>query len=110
MSTISKRPLWKALVGATQRKGVTFLGDAEGGYVHVVASADDLAEFTQKITSALDELGLDLIEVDEAQILPVTLSKANVSEEIRNMANTVRKCDSVAFGTFHVFDESGEPN
>jgi hypothetical protein len=40
--------IWKGLVGATQRKGVSFLGDAQGGYVNVVASAQDKTEFVQK--------------------------------------------------------------
>jgi hypothetical protein len=62
------------------------------------------------VTAALDELGLDLIDVDEAEVLPVTLSKANVSDEIREMANTVRRSDSVAFGTFYVFDERDKPD
>jgi len=101
--------LWKGLVGAIQRPGVLFLGQAQGGYVNVVASATDFCEFERKVKDALDELGLDLIEIDEAEVLPLTLSKARVSQEIRTMAKAVRKIDSVAFGTFFVFDESNTP-
>lgn len=97
--------LWKGLVGAVQRPGVSFLGDAKGGYVNVVASAADLSEFEEKVKLALDELGLDLSEIDDAEALPVCLSKAHVSEEVLTMAKTVREKDSVAFGTFYVFDE-----
>lgn len=79
--------------------------------MNVVASAADLSEFEQKVKLALDELGLDLIEMEDAEALPLTLSKAHVSEEVLTMAKTVRKAGSVAFGTFYVFDESpgGEP-
>lgn len=98
--------LWKTLVGTVQRPGVSFLGDAKGAYVNVVASAEDLLELEQKVKLALDELGLDLIEMDDAEVLPLTLSKARVSKEILTMAKTVRKLDSVAFGTFYVFDKT----
>jgi hypothetical protein len=100
--------LWKTLVGTVQRPGVSFLGEARGAYVNVVASAADLSELQQKVKLALDELGLDLIEMDDAEVLPVVLSKARVSEEVITMAKTVRKVDSVAFGTFYVFDETPE--
>jgi hypothetical protein len=110
MSTRSRPAIWKGLVGVTQRDGVSFLRDAQGGYVNVVASANDITEFVQKVTAALDELGFDLIDIDEAEILPVSLSKANLSDEIRAMANTVRKNNSVAFGTFYLFDDRDEPN
>jgi len=98
--------LWKVLVGIVQRPGVSFLGEAEGAYVNVVASAADLTELEQKVKQALGELGLDLIEMDDAEILPLTLSKARVSEEVLTMAKTVKKLDSVAFGTFYVYDET----
>src|SRR5215467_317381 len=101
-----KSCLWKTLVGTVQRPGVSFLGEAKGAYVNVVASAADISELEQKVKLALDELGLDLVEMDEAEVLPLTLSKASVSEEVLTMAKTVRRLDSVAFGTFYVFDET----
>ena len=104
MSQPVRSCLWKALVGTVQRPGVSFLGEAKGAYVNVVASAADLPELEQKVKLALDELGLDLLEMDDAEILPLTLSKAHVSEEILTMAKTVRRLGSVAFGTFYVFD------
>jgi hypothetical protein len=96
--------LWKALVGTLQRPGVSFLGDAQGAYVNVVASAADLDDLSGKIQIALRELGLQLIDL-EAEPLPVKLSEAHVSDEIRTMAETVRQRDSVAFGTFYLFSE-----
>ena len=103
---MGRSSLWKTLVGTLQRPGVSFLGDAKGAYVNVVASAADLADLEQKVKQALDELGLDLIEMDDAEVLPLVLSKARVSEEILKMAKTVEKLDSVTFGTFYVFDET----
>jgi hypothetical protein len=103
--TVAKRALlWKAVVGTLQRPGISILGDAQGAYVNVVAAAADLAEFSEKINIALNELGLELIDL-EAEQLPIKLSRAYVSDEIRRMAKTVREKDSVAFGTFHVFSE-----
>ena len=110
MNQLISSCLWKALVGTVQRPGVSFLGEAKGAYVNVVASAADLSELEQKVTLALNELGLDLIEMDDAVVLPLTLSKAQVSEEVITMAKTVGKLDSVAFGTFYVFDEIPDGN
>ena len=92
------------MVGTLQRPGVSLLGDAQGAYVNVVASAADLNELSDKINIAVNELGLQLIDL-EAEPLPVKLSQAHVSDEIRTMAKTVRKKGSVAFGTFYVFSE-----
>jgi len=57
---------------------------------------------------ALKELGLELIDLDETEVLPAELSQASVSDEIRMMAKTVREKGSVAFGTFYTFSESEE--
>jgi hypothetical protein len=100
--------LWKTLVGTLQRPGVSFLGNAKGAFVNVVASAADVSELEQKVKLALDELGLELIEMDDTEILPSILSQAHVSKEVLTMAKTVRKLDSVAFGTFFVFDETSD--
>jgi hypothetical protein len=100
-----KLVLWKALVGASQRSGTSFLGDVDGGYVNVVAAATDISEFEKKVKLALGELGLDIIEIDEVETLPMILSQAHVSKEVLNMAKTVRRLGSVAFGTFYVFTD-----
>ena len=98
------KQLWIGLVGADQRPGVSFLGDAKGGYMNVVASAANAGEFEQKVKRALDELGLELIDMDDAEPLAKRLSRETATEEVSNMANTVRKLDSVAFGTFYRYE------
>ena len=92
------------MVGTLQQPGVSLLGDAQGAYVNVVASAAGFDELSEKIKVALRELGLELIDL-EAEPLPVKLSQAHVSDEIRTMAKTVQEIGSVAFGTFYVFSE-----
>lgn len=99
------KQLWMSLVGALQRPGIHFLGDAKGGYVHVIAEASNQAEFEQKVSDALDELGLDLIDIDDVKALPLKLSDAQLSKELLTMAKTVRRTGSIAFGTFYPFEE-----
>ena len=98
------KQVWIGLVGADQREGVSFLGDAKGGYVNVVASAANAGEFERKVKRALDELGLELIDIDDAEPLAQRLSRETATEEVSNMAKTVRKLDSVAFGTFYRYE------
>jgi hypothetical protein len=100
-----KSEMWVALVGACQRNGVSFLGNAGGGYVNVVASATTPEHFLRKVRKALDEVGLELIDIDDLEPLSMRLSKKTVSEEILTMARTVEKIDSVAFGMFYTFDD-----
>jgi hypothetical protein len=72
------------------------LGDAKGGYVIVVASATNGREFRQKVKRALDELGLDLIDLGDAEPLAGPLARKTATQEVANTANTVRKLNSAA--------------
>lgn len=97
--------IWKGLAEVLQQPGIKYLGEAKGGFVNVVASAKTSHEFRRKVAKSLKELGLQLIDIDEIQILSDTTTANIVSEEIVTMWETVRKIDSVAFGTFFLFSD-----
>ena len=103
MTKLMVKHLWVGLVGATQRPGVKILGNCKGGYATVVASASGSRAFRNRVRKALDELGLDLIELDDVKVLTGGGARFRSDEELRQMARTVREIDSVAFGTFYVF-------
>lgn len=105
VATMKKsKELWVGLVDAEQRPGIHFLGEKSGGYVNVVASASSYRGFERKIARALNELGLNLVEIEDPMTLAHRLETGSVGEEILTMAETVRQIDSVAFGTFFVYD------
>lgn len=86
------------------RPGNNILGRAKGAYVNVLASATNAFEYTDKVKQALDEAGLNLLEIENPEPLSERLSAWTVDEEIITMAKTVRKIDSVTFGTFYKFE------
>ncbi len=104
----TRKEIWIGLVGVTPQPGNNLLGDAKGAYVNVLASATSAAKYTTKVKGALKEIGLNLIEIDDLEPLSERLSKWTVDEEIITMAQTVRKIDSVAFGTFYEYDSEDE--
>ena len=97
--------LWRSLIGIKQRPGVTFLGNAIGAYTNVVASADDIPHFRSKVENALDELGLDLIEIEDIHPIAQEVESDRLPDEIARMIQTVNEVDSVAFGTFYIHNE-----
>jgi len=101
-----KKTLWRSLIGIKQRPGGTFLGNAMGAYTNVVASADDIQHFRLKVENALDELGLELIEIEDIHPIPQSVESDRWPPEIAKMIQTVKEIDSVAFGTFYVHYES----
>lgn len=99
---------WKGLVEVRQREDIKYLGDVPGGFVNVVSYAKTSQDFRRKVSRALDELGLDLVDLDDIQILSQEIAVETASEEILTMIDTVRRLDSVAFGTFFVYDEEND--
>ena len=104
----ARKEIWIGLVGVTPRPGNNLIGDAKGAYVNVLASAKSASEYTDKVERALDEVGLNLIEIENPEPLAERLSKWSVDEEIMMMAETVKKIDSVVFGTFYEYDSDDE--
>lgn len=99
-----QKDIWIGLVGVTPQPENDLLGDAKGAYVNVLASATSASEYTDKVKRALHEAGLSLIEIENPEPLSERLSKWSVDEEIMTMAETVRRIDSVTFGTFYKYE------
>lgn len=106
----SRKTTWIGLIEVVPREGSDFLGSAEGAFVNVVALASNASDYRESVERAVNELGLDLVDVEDAEPLSNRLKKWTVDEEIRDMAETVKRLGSVAFGTFDTYknlDETG---
>ena len=101
---VSGKELWIGLaeVEQTSRNGV--LGDVRGGFTNAIAMATGKANFRAIVKRGLDDLGLRLIHLTEAETLKSRLSKHSISEDLERTADEVRSSGEVGFGTFHTFD------
>lgn len=98
------KELWIGLaeVEQTTRNGV--LGDVRGAFTNAVAMANGKANFRAAVKRGLDDLGLRLIHLKEAETLKTRLSKHSISEDLERTADEVKSTGEVGFGTFHTFD------
>ena len=71
---------------------------------NAVAIADGKANFRAAVKRGLDDLGLRLIHLKEAETLKTRLSKHSISEDLERTADEVKNTGEVGFGTFHTFD------
>lgn len=103
----SGKTTWIGLIEVVPREGSKFLGSAEGAFVNVAALASNASDYKVIVERALSELGLDLVGVEDAEPLSSRLKKWTVDDEIKDMAETVKRIGSVAFGTFDTFKTEG---
>ena len=101
---LSDKELWIGLaeVEQTSRHGV--LGDVRGGFTNAIAMANGKVDFRAAVKRGLDDLGLRLIHLKEAETLKTRLSKHSISEDLERTADEVKSTGEVGFGTFHTFD------
>ena len=78
----SQSQLWIGLakVEPTKRKDV--LGDAAGAYTNAIAKADTRTAFRRKVVQSLNQLGLKLIRLEDAEMLKERLEKYSIAPEL----------------------------
>jgi hypothetical protein len=84
------------------------LSTARGAYANALALANDEESFRFEIRAALETLGLDVDEVEDAEPFDVRLSAHSVDLELEDLANQVNVACSVQFGTFHSYRDDRE--
>lgn len=98
------KELWIGLAEVEQRSRNGVLGDVRGAFTNAVAMANGKANFRAAVKRGLDDLGLRLIHLKEAETLKTRLSKHSISEDLERTAEEVKSTGEVGFGTFHTFD------
>jgi len=84
------------------------LGAARGAYANALALAKDEESFRREIRHALEALGLELQEVEDAEPFVVRRSVHSLEPEIENLANQVNTSGGTQFGTFHSYRDERE--
>jgi hypothetical protein len=103
--------VWIGLAEARQRPGAGVLLDRNEAAVNVLANASDVTEFRQAVYKALDELGFDLVDLEDPAPLRARRAQFEVSSDLIALGEEVRRDGSTRFGTFHtwVSDKGAEP-
>jgi hypothetical protein len=82
MALVSDKELWIGLAEVEQTSGNGVLGDVRGGFTNAIAMATSRANFRATVKRGLDDLGLRLIQLKEAETLKARLSKRSISEDL----------------------------
>jgi hypothetical protein len=96
------------MANVEQPADVSFLGQAKGAYVNVVAPAIDAADFIRQVKRALDESGLLLLEIEDLERLDKKLSRETATSEVSELMKSARKTGGVAFGAFYAYDSDDD--
>jgi hypothetical protein len=88
------------LATVEQRRGAGVLMDENKALVHVLALASDDGEYRLAAAAALDEIGFDLVELEDVVRLADRLRSFNVDERLLTKADEVRASGQPHFAPF----------
>jgi hypothetical protein len=74
-----------------------------GGYVHALALAEDEDDFVERVRTALDELDLELLDLEDAEPVSETLERSGLASELVALAIEAARGGEVTLGTFHLY-------
>jgi len=100
-----RRDIYIGLVEIRPAAGGSLLGQkAEGAFTTVVALADNISDFKRVVGSALTDLELELVSVDEVDDYWDRLRKFEVEQKTRDMAASLSIEHPVLFREFYTFN------
>jgi hypothetical protein len=95
--------VWIGVVGVIPRNGCELLPPQKGAFVNFLTLANNEAEYRAKVSGALSDYRLELLEFQEVR----QFSRADESsQEIESIADELeegRNAQHVRFATFHTF-------
>ena len=99
--------IWIGLVEVRPHPGSNTLGAAKGGATNVVTWAADVAEFRSKAETLMTHLGLELVEVEDAESVDHRVRAGYVlsAELVQIIAETEVNPQAIRFSTFHTWSE-----
>lgn len=99
--------IWIGLAEVLALPGCKRLGTGKGAFVKVMSWANSESDFYSKIRSAVSELDLELIELEDREPLAKRMSRNPGGDETTQMADTARtNPNDIVFGTFHIWEKT----
>ncbi len=81
------------------------LEGALGAFVPILALADGIDEFVSITTMRLESYDFDVIEIEDIELFEERLSKSDVEDEIKALADGLSDEDPVVMDFFQAYDE-----
>ena len=98
------RQIWVGLAEVTPLEGCTTLGGSKGAFVHVMAWANDEANFRVVLQRNMPQLKLALADVRDPEPWEVRSGAPDLPKELYEMAYSIADDTAkVAFGVFHAW-------
>ena len=92
--------LWVALAQVRRIPGRGALMDRNEAYVNVAAPATSLEQFMQAVSSAAEDIGFQVMEIEDQELYEQRRQEGGIPPEIQAIANQASRTNQVAFGSF----------
>jgi hypothetical protein len=99
--------VWIGLAEVHQRLGAGVLMDENDAYVQVLALASSPESFRAAVQVAINDLGFDLVDLEDSEPLADRLHSSTVHESLLVKAAEVRETGYPRFGTFSTWLSDG---
>ncbi len=102
--------MWSGLAHVKPKTNGVLPEGAVGGYVNVVALADDKAVFLRRVSDAFDDLGLTVCEIEDIVLLDEDGSHELVSGAILALSEEITPDRPLWFGPIHTYEADTDIN
>jgi len=96
---------WIGLVLLKPLEGNYTLEDAKGAYVNTLAWATGEQDFVDQVEAIFSSLGFEVEEIEALEPFDARRQKADVPDDLNQLADEVEKTKEARFGVFHAFEE-----
>lgn len=96
---------WIGLAHVRPKEGNNSLEGALGAFVPILALAYDIDDFVAITTMRLESYDFDVIEIEDVEPFMYRLSKSDVEDEIKVLAERLTDEDPIVMDTFQAYDD-----
>src|SRR5207249_2158345 len=97
---------WIGLAHVKPKPGNDTLSGALEAYVAAIALAKDSTQFSEKVTTLLNEYGFDVLRIEDIELLKRRIQKFQVAADLTKLAEDLTPENPVALGTLHSYKAS----
>jgi hypothetical protein len=101
-----KSSVWIGLVGVIDESEDEILRGARGAYVNVLALALSEKDYTRKVKTALESVGLRAFEFDDMEAFSDRETRVRLRPKLKQLAKEVARTGVVTCDEFYVFKKS----
>jgi hypothetical protein len=102
----AKMKVWIGLVGVGCLPGCDPFQGKAGAYVNALAWVSSAADFEAAVRRDLEVLGLFPFEFEDIEPFDSRVQTASPEQELRDLAEDVRRLKETRFGTFHSYKDT----